>query len=202
MTISEFDQIIIRLSGAFTYNKFSEKGVITEYKRSLMKYGFEQMNNAIDNLIENTDGKNTPPISALIKACRENRSTVAEVHNEAHCYVCNNKGYLLITEYIKNGEDPMPYQIVYYCPFCHIGQAQAYNGNNNKDYKCNAVCHPITSILDERAIAEIVHSNKNPKRMTDSEREVLGNKLRRIGLRMPKALERGDAWEGDAPCPF
>ena len=204
MTISEFDQIIIRLSGAFTYNKFSEKGVITEYKKVLMKYGFEQMNRAIDNLIEYSDGKDapgkyTPTIGLLVKACRENHSTVAEVHNDKHCDVCMDKGYILITEIVKNGEEQLPYQVVYYCPFCSVGQSQAYNGNNSKDHKANAVCLPITQILDEQAINQLRYANNHPKQLTDSEKAALEKKLKRIGLRLPIAMNKGDAWEGDAP---
>jgi hypothetical protein len=202
MTISEFDQIIIRLSGAFTYNKFTEKGVIAEYKRALMKYGFEQMNRAIDNLIESTDGKNVPPIGLLIKSCRDNKPTAAEVHNSTRCDACNDKGYILLTEYVKNGSEQLPYQYVYYCPHCHVGQAQAYNGNNSKDHKVNAVCQPITSVLDEQAIEQLKYSNNHLKQMTDSEKEILRKKLNKIGLPLPKVLDRGDAWEGDAECPF
>lgn len=207
MTISEFDQIIIRLSGAFTYNKFSEKGVIAEYKRALLKYGFEQMNRAIDNLIEYSDGKetpgkNTPTIGLLIKACRENRSAIAEATNSLHCDVCNDKGYILITEHIKNGNEQLPYQVVYYCPYCPVGQTQAYNGNNCKDHKVDAACHPITSVLDEQAINQMRYANNHPHRMNEAEKETLRKKLVKIGLRMPQALDRGDAWEGDTECPF
>lgn len=199
MTNQEFDRVVFRLSSAFTYHKFAESGVIGEYKRALMKYGFEQINRAIDNLIESTDGKNTPPIGSLIKACRENRQSTAEVSNSSHCGVCNDKGYVLTKEIIQNGNEQLPYQTVYYCPFCTVGQSQNYNGNNNKDHKVNAVCLPITSIMDEQAIAQMRYDNNHPHRMTDSEKETLRKKLHGIGLRMPIALDRGDAWESDAP---
>lgn len=202
MTSQEFDRIIKRLSGGFTYNKFSEADVIGEYKRALMRYGFEQMNRAVDNLIETTDGKNVPPIGLLIKTCRDNKPSTADVCNNVHCDVCNDKGYVLMVEYTKNGNEQLPYQTVYYCPYCQVGQAQAYNGNNSKDHKVNAVCHPITSIMDDQAIKQMRYDNNHPKKMTDKEKETLRKKLHKTGLRMPVALDRGDVWEGDIACPF
>jgi hypothetical protein len=92
--------------------------------------------------------------------------------------------------------------VVYYCPYCPVGQSQAYNGNNNKEHKVNAVCLPITSIMDEQAISQMRYANNHPHRITDDEKEALRKKLHKIGLRMPQALDRGDAWEGDAECPF
>ena len=200
MNNTEAEKIISRLKYSFTFNKFDEPGAIGEYKRVLAKYSFEQMSRAVDNLIDNDkDGKNVPPIPALIKACRENRSTTAEVTNSVHCDACNDKGFMLITEIVQNGKEQLPYQMVYYCPFCAVGQAQAYSGNDSKEHKCNAVCFPITQILDEQAIEQLRYSNNHPKRMTDTEKEALRKKLYKIGLPLPKALDRGDAWEGDAP---
>ena len=88
MNNQEADKIIDRLKYSFTYNKFDEPGAIGEYKRVLARYSFEQMSRAVDNLIDNDkDGKNVPPIPALIKSCRENRPATVEIHNETHCDV-------------------------------------------------------------------------------------------------------------------
>jgi hypothetical protein len=196
----EADKIIDRLKYSFTFNKFDEPGAIGEYKRVLAKYSFEQMSRAVDNLIDNDkDGKNVPPIPALIKACKENSHTAVEIHNDVHCDICNDKGYILTKEIMQNGDEQLPYETVYYCPFCQVGQSQAYNGNNSKEHKCNAVCFPITSIMDEQAIAQLRYSNNHPTVMTSTEKELLRKKLWKIGLPMPQALNRGDAWEGDAP---
>jgi hypothetical protein len=202
LTNQEADRIIDRLKYSFTYNKFDEPGAIGEYKRVLAKYSFEQMSRAVDNLIDNDkDGKNVPPIPALIKSCRENRPATVEIQNSTHCDVCNDKGYLLQTEHIKTGDKSLPYQFVLYCPFCPVGRSQAYNGNNCKEHKCNAVCEPLTKYYDEQAVNEIRYANNHPHRLTDEEKEALRRKLTKIGLRMPIALDRGDAWEGEQ-CPF
>lgn len=203
MKPDEVQKIIDRLKYSFTYNKFDEPAAISEYTRVLAKYSFEQMSRAVESLIDNDkDGKNVPPIPALIRACRENRQATAEVHNNTHCDVCNDKGYVLQTEYTKNGDEALLYQFVLYCPFCLVGQAQAYNGNNCKEHKCNAVCEPLTKYYDGQAINQIRHANNHPHIMTDEEKEALRKKLKRIGLRLPVALDRGDAWEGGAKCPF
>jgi hypothetical protein len=203
MNSQEVQKIIDRLKYSFTYNRFDEPGAISEYTRVLARYGYDQMNRAVDSLIENDkDGRNVPPIPALIKACKENHTASTEVYNDTHCDVCNDKGYILQTEHVKNGDDTLPYQYVLYCPFCRVGQSQAYNGNNCKDHKVNAVCEPLTKYYDEQAINEIRHANNHPHKLTDSEKETLRKKLVKIGLRMPIALDRGDAWEGDAECPF
>jgi hypothetical protein len=122
---AEADKIIDRLKYSFTYNKFDEPGAIGEYKRVLAKYSYDQMNRAVNILIDtDKDGKNVPPIPALIKACRENRQASA-VHNDTHCGVCNDKGYILVKECVKNGDISLPYETVYYCPYCPVGQSQA-----------------------------------------------------------------------------
>lgn len=191
MTVAEADKIIERLTNACNWHRFDEPGVYEEYKRRLMKYGFAQMDAAVDAVVEK-DSRNVPPISELIKACKEHRQTVAEVHNETHCDVCNDKGYVMLTEMAQSGDLQIPYEYVYYCPYCAVGCAQAYTSR------------PITDVLDDQAIARLKHSNAHPHVMTDAEKEALRKKLESIGLRLPAALDRGDAWEGDAneQCPF
>jgi hypothetical protein len=46
------------------------------------------------------------------------------------------------------------------------------------------------------------YANNHPHRMTEADKEAMRRKLTKIGAHMPAALDRGDAWEGDAPCPF
>jgi hypothetical protein len=199
----EAEKIIDRLKYSFTYNKFDEPAAIGEYKRVFARYSYEQMNRAVENLIENDkDGRNVPPIPALIKACKENRQSGAEVVNSLHCDVCNDKGYALMTEHVKNGNEILQYQYALYCPFCTVGQSQAYNGNNCKDHKANAVCEPMTKYFDEQVIEQMRYDNNHSKRLADAEKEILRKKLTRIGLRLPQALDHGDAWEGEEQCPF
>lgn len=203
MNNQEAEKIIDRLKYSFTFNKFDEPGAIGEYKRVLAKYTFEQMSQAVENLIGNDkDGKNVPSIPALIKACRVNKASAVEIQNDTRCDVCNDKGYVLQTEYVKTGDESLPYQFVLHCPFCPVGQAQAYNGNSCKDHKTNAICEPLTKYYDEQAINEIRYANNHPHRLTDEEKEKLRKSLTKIGLHMPIALDRGDAWEGELECPF
>ena len=203
MTQDEAQSLVVKLSGNFnTYGKLDNLDDVVAYKRTLLKYDYKKMNSVIENLIDNDDRKDCGTLPAtpyLVKKYKDQRSAVAEVTNSKHCDTCNDKGYILMTEYIKNGDNQLPYQVVYYCPFCAVGQAQAYNGNDSKEHKVNAVCFPITQILDEQAIEQMRYSNSHPHKMTDDEKETLRKKLHKIGLRMPIALDRGDAWEGDAP---
>lgn len=197
MTNNEFDKIVVRLSDAFSFNRFSESGVIQEYKRALMKYGFDQMNQAIDHLVESTDGKNSPAIGTLIKACKENPRPATQITNDTHCDVCEDRGFVLVTEKVEG----LPYQFALYCPFCRVGQAQAYNGNNCKDNKCNAVCEPLTKYYDEQTVERIKARNRSKASLQPEEREKIRQMLAKVGLKMPAALDRGDAWEGEQ-CPF
>lgn len=203
MTQEEAQSLVVKLNGNFnTYGKLDNLDDVVAYKRTLLKYDYKKMNSVIENLIDNDDRKDCGTLPAtpyLIRKYKDQRSATAEVTNSVHCDVCNDKGFMLITESVKNGNEQLPYQTVYYCPFCRVGQAQAYNGNDSKEHKCNAVCFPITQILDEQAIEQMRYSNNHPKRMTDTEKEALRKKLYKIGLPLPKALDRGDAWEGDAP---
>lgn len=199
MTNPESEKILDRLRNNYQYNRFNEPAVMAEYKRILAKYGYEQMNRAIDSLIDGCkDDRNAPMPPMLIKACRENPN-ISDARNETRCDVCNDKGYILTKEVIERNA----YEFVYYCPFCQIGKSQAYNGSNCKEGKTNAVCLPITEIMDEQAIAQLRYTNNHQQAMTDAEKEELRGKLARMGLRMPAVLNRGDAWEGkDESCPF
>jgi hypothetical protein len=196
----EADKIIDRLKYSFTYNRFEEPGAISEYKRVLAKYSFEQMSRAVDTLIDtDKDGKNVPSIPALIKACKETRVNSVMVHNETHCDICNDKGYAFMTEITKIGETKdgkavnLPYQYVLHC-ICPVGMAQAYEGKNCKKGEESPYRVPsITEYYDDQAISEIRKANK--MHLTDEQKEEIQMGAARIGLKMPNV--HGDAWEGD-----
>jgi hypothetical protein len=193
---TDADKIIDRLKYSFTYNRFDEPGAIGEYKRVLAKYSFEQMNRAVDALIDfDKDGKNVPSIPALIKACKVNGQS--EVHNDTHCDICNDKGYVFMTELIKIGETKagksvnLPYQYVLHC-ICSVGMAQAYEGKNCKKGEESPYRVPsITEYYDDRAIEEIKKANK--AHLTDEQKEEMQRNVAGIGLKMPNV--HGDAWE-------
>lgn len=165
MTKNEADKIIGRLTNRCTYHRFNEPGVTVEYQRVLAKYNYEQMNIIVDTLLEN-DSKNVPPISALIKACRENK-TVGTVVNTEHCEVCDDKGFVFMTENQKNGDKELQYDYVLYCPFCPVGRSQAYNGQNCKEYKTNYIVPPLTQYFDDYAIEQMKQANREKNRKVE-----------------------------------
>lgn len=202
MKPDEVQKIIDRLKYSFTYNKFDEPGAISEYTRILAKYSFEQMNRAVDMLIDTgKDVKNVPSIPELIKACKEARINPAEAHNDVHCDICDDKGYVLMTELTKVGETKtgkpvnLPYQYVLHC-VCPVGMAQAYEGRNcSKPEERTPYRVPsITEYYDDRAIEEIKRANREKARLSDEQRENLQRNVASVGAKMPPV--HGDAWEG------
>jgi hypothetical protein len=180
MTQIEANKIIDRLMNGCNYHRFDEPGVQFEYQKALMRYGFDQMNTAVDVILEN-DSKNVPPISALVRAMRENKTGTMEVKNADYCEVCDNKGYVMVTEIIKNGDkDENDYQYPAYCPFCTIGRSQAYVGKNNKEYKTDYVCPPLTKYFDDNAIDLMRLANREKKT------NVTKGKMPQFGRDMPE----------------
>lgn len=125
-----------------------------------------------------------------------------EVINKIYCPVCNDDGFIILTEHIKVGEDKegnpikMPYQFAYHCPFCEAGKQYAYNGQNCEE-KSNYIIPPVTDVLPDGAIEDIKKTNLRRKKQNaerKAERAIKDIKditNNRIGKYMP-----GDAYEG------
>ena len=208
MTQIEANKIIDRLTCGCNYNRFNEPGVQGEYQRALMRYGYTQMNTAVDSVLE-ADSKNVPPISALIKACKSNKTDIAFVTNPEHCDICDDKGYVFITQMQKLTEtQSIPYQYVLHC-ICPVGMTQTYNGKECKDveHRTPYFMPPVTEYLDEYALEQLRITNRQQKHLSATQRQEIKDKLAKFGLKMPTLkpheIEHGDAWEGDSNgCPF
>ena len=209
MIRTDADKIINRLTDGCEWNRFDRPGVQAEYQKALLKYSYDQMNSAVDILLE-SDSKNVPLISALVKVCRGNKSSAIEITNPEYCEVCDDKGYVIMTEYRKfTDEISIPYQYVLYCPFCPVGQSQAYDGRTCKE-KSPYFCPPLTQYFDDEVISQMRQINRDKKershKLSREEIDEIQAKFTKFGLKMPALkpheTERGDAWEGDAPCPF
>lgn len=160
----EIDLIIERLKNGCTYHRFDEPGVVMEYVRILGKYSYRLMNKAVDIVLEE-DSRNVPPISALVKAYKKieeedrSRNTCGiEVKNAEYCAVCDDKGFILMTKYIKNGDEELPYQYVLYCPFCAVGRSHAFDGSQCKE-KIPYKVPPLTKYFDEEGIEALRDAN-------------------------------------------
>jgi len=210
MTRVEVDKIIDKLTDSFNLNKFDEVGVQEAYCRKLLNLDYRQMEVAVDALIE-TDSKYVPPISVLIKAYRDSKPNPAMIANAEYCSVCDDKGYVLMTEYRKFTDNTtIPYQYVLHCNFCPVGRAQSYNGMDCKNAECrtNYYTPPITRYFDENEIENMRESNiarKNYK-LTQFEIDEIKIVFKKFSYKIPELrpfeIEHGDAWEGDEKCPF
>lgn len=187
MTEKEAKTIIERLKSGCAYHRFEEPGVYAEYVRALMKYNYKPMNEAVDAILED-DSWNVPPISELAKAYKsltqENKPGAIVPHNEQYCEVCDDKGFVLMTETHKNGNIDLSYQYVLYCPYCAVGQSQAYDGSKCKE-KSPYKCEPLTKYFDEQAIDEMRRKNRERKDIRDEREGMrLENVTANIGRRI------------------
>ena len=173
MTQAEADKIIERLKNGCVYHRFDEPGVYAEYVRTLTKYDYKLMDKAIDAALEE-DSRNVPPKSALVKAYKkiaeENKTGTITVRNEQYCDVCDDKGFVLMTEIKecgKNGEK-LPYQYVLYCPFCDIGRSQAYDSRkcSEPEHKSEYFVPPLTQYFDNAVIASMQRANRERAQMS------------------------------------
>lgn len=193
MMEDEAVRIIQRLKNGCIFNKFDDPGVYAEYVRAIKKYNYRQMDKAVDLVLEE-DSRNVPAISMLLKEYKklQGSSTKAEtIKNDQYCEVCDDKGYVLMTE----EKDKLKYQYVLYCPFCAVGQSQAYNGKNcsKSEHKSNYYVPPITQYFNDMAIAELRRRNKERLRnkkqkapgVTVDEIEEIKYSLNGIGISVP-----------------
>lgn len=220
MIKTEADKIITRLKNACTFNRFDEPGVLAEYTKYLLKNDFRTMNKAIDDALEE-ESRNVPSISLLAKCYKKyagNKPSVTAPVNEEYCDVCDDKGFIMITEMRKfNEEDEKtPFQFIAYCPFCEVGRSYAYDGRKNSKFPTDYCIYPITHYFDGSMIATMKKHNRehqkqrqSGKRMTPEEIKALLKNAKNIGQNIPELMswERGDAWEppeedDDEQCPF
>lgn len=196
MMRTQAERLVERLKNACTFNRFDEPGVYAEYIRFLMRHDYDHMNEAIDMAIED-DSRNVPPISVLVKKYKQidaDPQNRAIVKNEEYCPVCDDRGFVMMKErhpeMTYNGE-PLEYEYPLYCPFCPVGQAQAYNGSQCKDHKSPYRVPPLTEYFGDEGIQALREMNlKKRARKTGATRS-MEKELQAIGKRIP------DGWRYD-----
>jgi hypothetical protein len=200
MTQVEAVEIVEMLKNGCVWHRFDEAGVYEAYIKALIKYNYSQMVATVDIVLEN-DSKNVPPISALVKAYKESKPNSDFVTNAEHCDICNNKGYVFMTEVEKLTDRlSLPREYVLHC-ICPVGMAQAYNGQECKgEHRSPYIVPSVTRYFDDQAITEMKKANR-PKPMTEAAKQELSAKFLQYGIRIPELkpheVERGDAWEGE-----
>lgn len=165
MLETQAERLIERLKSACTYHRFDEPRVHAEYIRFLMRHDFERMDEAIDLALEE-ESRNVPAISLISKKYHEinNRPRrKADVQNQEYCAVCDNKGFVLMAKYIKNGDEELPYQYVLYCPFCAVGRTHAFDGSQCKE-KIPYKVPPLTKYFDDEGIEALREANLAKRR--------------------------------------
>jgi len=166
MIAEQADRLIERLKSACTYHKFDEPKVYAEYVRFLVRHDYDTMDEAIDLALEE-ESRNVPAISLISKKYREINERPrrkADVQNQEYCAVCDDKGFILMTKYIKNGDEQLPYQYVLYCPFCAVGRTHAYDGRQGIKHKSPYYVPPLTKYFDDEGIEALREANLAKRR--------------------------------------
>lgn len=213
MTRVEADEIINKLKYAFSYHRFNEPGVVAEYTKALLRLNYARMTQVIDALIEE-DSSKVPPISRLIKAYRSGtQGKGMNITNDKYCATCHDRGFILLTELTKVGEDsegnPINslYEFIYYCPYCAAGSQYVYDGSQCK-IKSEYRIPSITEVLPDEMINGMRRENLKLKMANEKGREErrktknLKQAVSKIGRDIPDAryyedFVPGDAYEGE-----
>ena len=171
MITEQADRLIERLKSACTYHKFDEPKVYAEYVRFLVRHDYDTMDEAIDLALEE-ESRNVPAISLISKKYHEINERPrrrADVQNQEYCTVCDNKGFVLMAKYIKNGDEQLPYQYVLYCPFCAVGRSHAYDGRQGIKHKSPYYVPPLTKYFDDEGIEALREANLKRRKASDAE---------------------------------
>lgn len=200
MTEVEAIELIERLKNACTFNRFEDPGVYAEYLRALKRYDYGRMDAAIDAAIED-DSRNVPAISLLVKKYKDALNAPKdrfEVKNEEYCPVCDDRGYLLMTEIQKSGDMEIPYQFALYCPFCPVGRSQAYDGRSiaDKEHRSPYYVPPLTEYFGDEGIQALREANMKRRRENMDVKRPVEKAVQSIGKEIP------DGWQYDVDVPF
>lgn len=170
MLAEQADRLIERLKSACTYHKFDEPKVYAEYVRFLVRHDYDTMDEAIDLALEE-ESRNVPAISLISKKyheINERPRRKADVQNQEYCAVCDDKGFVLMTKYIKNGGEELPYQYVLYCPFCAVGRTHAYDGRQGIKHKSPYYVPPLTKYFDDEGIEALREANLKRRKASEN----------------------------------
>lgn len=197
MTYEQAERLVERLKNACTFHRFEEPGVNAEYIRFLMKYDHDRMSEAIDTAIEE-DSRNVPAISVLAKKYRKLREAPrnnANVQNEEHCLVCDDKGFVPIKE--RDNETGFLYEFILYCPFCSVGRSFAYDGNQCKDRKSSYRVPPVTEYFGDEGIQALREENLKRRAMRTKTARPEKADFQKIGKSVPSGWQHDTI--GDLP---
>ena len=196
MLETQAERLIERLKSACTFNRFDEPGVYAEYIRALARYDYDRMEEAIDLAIED-DSRNVPAISVLAKKYREVTEMPKDkklIQNERYCAVCDDKGFVIMKEKrpeFTYGDKQIEYEYVLYCPFCVVGRAQAYDGQQCKDHKSPYRIPPLTEYFGDEGIAVMREANLKRRRENMDVKRPVEKAVQSIGKEIP------DGWQYD-----
>jgi hypothetical protein len=160
------------------------------------------MDEAIDIALEE-ESRNVPAISLISKKYNEinNRPRRrADVQNQEYCAVCDDKGFVLMTKYIKNGDEQLPYQYVLYCPFCAVGRAHAFDGSQCRE-KIPHKVPPLTKYFDDEGIEALREANLKRRKASENIVTRIDFEDMGIGRPMPNVPE-AELWDEVGDLPF
>ncbi len=173
----ELKEIINKIKDGFNYHRFGESGVTKEYMKRLAKLNYQRMDQVVDELIEE-NSREVPPISLLLqryKGLGKNNARM-EIRNSKYCATCHDRGFVLLTEYVHVGLDEygktmdLPYQFVYYCPYCAVGTQYNYDGQQCRE-KSSYRIPAITEVLPEDVLNNMRKENLKKKRQNEQSRD-------------------------------
>lgn len=197
MMRTQAEKLVERLKCACNFNRFDEPGVYAEYIRALARYDYDQIEKAIDELIEE-DSRNVPPISAIVKKYKEIKegpkgNTI--IKNEEYCAVCDDNGFVLIKE--KQQDSGLIYEYMLYCPFCAVGRSWAYDGKQCKERKSPYRIPPLTEYFGDEGIQTLREANLKKRAKRTETTNSMKKGLQDVGKSIP------DGWQYDmADVPF
>ena len=215
MRPEQVDEIIDKLKCEFSRHRFNEPGVVAGYTRKLINLNYERMKEAIDKIIEE-DSTEVPALSVLLQRYKGigKNNTRTEIRNSKYCPTCHDRGFILLKEQVKVGEDEesnpiySTYEFAYYCPFCSVGSQYEYDGRQCREWKTDYVMKPITEVLPEEVLNDMRKTNLKWKQQNEKSRAERNSKDVRsitssIGRDMPEVHHYdedfipGDAYEGE-----
>ena len=170
MTMSETNVLVDVLKYACNYHRFSEPGVVEQYTKALIRMDFKRASLAIDTILKG-DSRNVPAISEILSVYAN--TGIAAYGNIEYCPYCDDKGIIFVKE--SFGEQKHIYEMLYYCPYCAMGEQYTYDGSTCKEKSPYRV-HPITEVFCDEILNQIKTTNLSRKEKNKEKRKKHGNR--------------------------
>lgn len=154
--------------------------IYQEYRKALGHLNFQRMDIAIDSMLVDIDIKYFPSIAQIIYHYNQvTPANQAVWQNEQHCYICDNKGFVMYCVKVEDYPGTIPYSA--HC-VCNIGNKYVYG--RAKDSKC-VEQYIVKSVMDVFTPQEIndmqTHNRLRSREIVKSPHE-LRVMLMRVGL--------------------